>query len=46
MDFGDTITGAITGIGAEFSTVGVAAIGIGVVLFGLQRGWKFFRSLV
>ena len=46
MDFGDTITTAISGLGGEFTTVGVAAIGIAVGLFGLQRGWKFLRSLV
>lgn len=46
MDFGTTVTGAVTGMAGEFSTVGVTAIGIAVGLFGLQRGWKFLRSLV
>lgn len=44
--FADTITGAVSGMGAELATVGAAGITIGVVVFGLQRGWKFIRSMV
>lgn len=44
--FDTAITSAISGMSADFTTVGVAGIAIGVVLFGLQRGWSFLRSLV
>lgn len=46
MDFATTVTGAVAGMGTELATVGAAGIGIGVVVFGLARGWSFLRSLV
>lgn len=46
MDFATTITGAVSDMGPQLATVGAAAIGIGVVVFGLQKGWKFLRSMV
>lgn len=46
MDFATTVTGAVAGMGGELATVGAAGITIGVVVFGLQRGWKFLRSMV
>jgi len=46
MDFSSTITTAVSDMGGELATVGAAAIGIGIVVFGLQRGWSFLRSLV
>jgi hypothetical protein len=46
MDFGTTVTGAVAGMGGELTTVGAAGIGIGVVIFGLRKGWSFLKSMV
>lgn len=44
--FGGIVTSAVSGMGGELLTVGAAGVGIGVVIFGVQRGWRFLRSLV
>lgn len=40
-----TITTATSDMGTELLTVGGAAIGVGVLVFVLRRGWGFFKSL-
>jgi hypothetical protein len=46
MNFAETVTGAVSGMGGELTTVGTAAITIGVVVFGLRKGWQFLKSMV
>lgn len=44
--FASIVTGAASGMGAELGTVAAAGVGIGIVIFGVRKGWKFLKSLV
>lgn len=40
------ITGAIGTMGADLLGVGAAAIGVGVGVFGLKKGWGYFKKFI
>jgi hypothetical protein len=44
--FASTVTDSVSGMAGEFGLVAAAGIGIGVVLLGAQRGWRFLKSLI
>lgn len=44
-DLSGPITTAVTGMGAEFTTVAGAGLGIGVVVYATKRLWGFFKGL-
>lgn len=44
-DLSGPITTAVSGMGAEFTAVGAAALGIGVLTYGTKRVWGFFKSI-
>lgn len=41
-----TITGAVGTLGADLLAVGGAAIGVSAGVWGLKKGWAFFRGMV
>jgi hypothetical protein len=40
------ITGATGTLGADLLAVGGAAIAIGATVFGLKKGWGFFKKFI
>lgn len=44
-DISGPVTTAVAGLQTEVTAVAAAALGIGVVTFGLRRAWGFFKSL-
>lgn len=42
----EAIQSAVGTLGPDLLAVGGAAIAIGAGIFGLRKGWKFFRGLI
>ena len=42
----DTITGNTANLGADLLAVGGAGIAVAAGVWGLRKGWKYFRSMV
>lgn len=46
MDFGDLVTTAITGLGAELTGAAPVLLGIGVIAFGIPFVFRWAKRLV
>lgn len=45
-DVTSTVTTAAVGLGPAVLGIGAAAIAVSAALFGLRKGWAYFRGMV